>query len=101
LFVLLKENRFSKEAIPGLLKEMANGCDAETAISKLGLESVGSDEAAEIIAALVKERAEFIKSKGLDAIGPLMGPVMSALRGKIDGKQANDLLTKEIKKLID
>ncbi|MCL2296659.1 MAG: Glu-tRNA(Gln) amidotransferase subunit GatE, partial [Methanomassiliicoccaceae archaeon] len=100
LFALLKENRFSKEALPSLLKEMAEGSDAEGAISKLGMESVDSDEAVGIIAALVKEREEFVRSKGLDAIGPLMGPVMSALRGKIDGKQANDLLAKEIKKLI-
>jgi len=100
LFILLKENRFSKEALPSLLKEMAKGSGAEEAIRKLGLESVGTDEAAEIIRALVKEREDFVRSKGLDAIGPLMGPVMSALRGKIDGKQANDLLAKEIKKLI-
>ncbi|MDR0508547.1 MAG: Glu-tRNA(Gln) amidotransferase subunit GatE [Candidatus Methanoplasma sp.] len=100
LFALLKENRFSKEALPSLLKEMAAGADAEGAIAKLGLGAVGTDEASEIIAALVKEREEFVRSKGLDAIGPLMGPVMSALRGKIDGKQANDLLAKEIKKLI-
>jgi glutamyl-tRNA(Gln) amidotransferase subunit E len=53
-----------------------------------------------VIAGIVKEREDFVRSKGLDAIGPLMGPVMAALRGKIDGKQANDLLAKEIKKLI-
>ena len=100
LFVLLKENRFSKEALPSLLKEMVKGSDVNAAISKLGLEAVGSDEASEIIAKLVKEREDFVRSKGLDAIGPLMGPVMSALRGKIDGKQANDLLAKEIKRLI-
>ena len=60
-----------------------------------------SDEAAQIIAGIVKEREEFIRSKGgLAAIGPLMGPVMGALRGKIDGKKANELLTIEIKKLM-
>ncbi|MCL1978615.1 MAG: Glu-tRNA(Gln) amidotransferase GatDE subunit E, partial [Methanomassiliicoccaceae archaeon] len=69
-------------------------------IGRLGLESVGCDEAAEIIARMVKEREDFVRSKGLEAIGPLMGPVMGALRGKIDGKQASDLLEKEIKKLI-
>jgi glutamyl-tRNA(Gln) amidotransferase subunit E len=99
-FGLLKANRFSKEALPSLLREMAKGSDAEGAIGKLGLETVGSDDAAEIIAAIVKEREDFVRSKGLDAIGPLMGPVMGALRGKIDGKQANELLAKEIKKLI-
>ena len=100
LFKLLKANAFSKEAVPSLLKEMAKGSDVKAAICKLGLESVGTDEAAEIIAKVVKEREDFVRSKGMDAAGPLMGPVMSALRGKIDGKQASDLLEKEIKKLI-
>jgi glutamyl-tRNA(Gln) amidotransferase subunit E len=99
-FDLLKSNRFSKEALPSLLREMSGGLDAEAAMRKLGLEAVDSGEASKIIAALVKEREDFVRSKGLDAIGPLMGPVMAALRGKIDGKQANDLLAKEIKKLI-
>jgi len=100
LFELLKNNRFSKEALPSLLREMAKGTGAESAIGKLGLQAVDDDEASRVIAALVKEREEFVRSKGMDAIGPLMGPVMGALRGKIDGKQANDLLAKEIKKLI-
>jgi len=100
LFKLLKANRFSKEALPSLLREMAKGSDAEGAIRRSGVEAVGSDEAAAVIAGIVKEREDFVRSKGMDAIGPLMGPVMAALRGKIDGKQANDLLEKEIKKLI-
>jgi len=100
LFGLLKANRFSKEALPSLLREMAKGSDAEGAISRSGIEAVGSDEASKVIAGIVKEREDFVRSKGLEAIGPLMGPVMAALRGKIDGKQANDLLAAEIKKLI-
>ena len=101
VFGMLKESRFAKEALPALLREMTSGTDAEDAIKKLGLEAVDSDEAAKIIADIVKEREEFIRSKGgLPAIGPLMGPVMGALRGKIDGKKANELLTIEIKKLM-
>lgn len=100
LFSMLKANRFAKEALPTLLREMAKGAGAEEAVCKLGLEAVGTDEASEIIAKIVKEREEFVRSKGLAAIGPLMGPVMGALRGKIDGKQANDILEREIGKLI-
>ena len=101
MFSMLRQNRFSKEAIPALLRELATGTDIEKAIKKLGLESVDADEASAIIAGIVKEREEFIRSKGMDAIGPLMGPVMGALRGKIDGKQANELLAKEISKLMN
>ncbi|MCL2149221.1 MAG: Glu-tRNA(Gln) amidotransferase subunit GatE [Methanomassiliicoccaceae archaeon] len=99
-FGLLRANRFSKEALPSLLREMAQGSGPEEAISKLGLGAVGADEAAEVIAAVVREREGFVRSKGMDAKGPLMGPVMAALRGRIDGKQASDLLEKEIKRLI-
>ena len=101
IFGMLKGERFAKEALPALLREMASGTSAEDAIKKLGLEAVDSDEAAKIIVDIVKEREDFIRSKGgLPAIGPLMGPVMGALRGKIDGKKANELLTIEIKKLM-
>ena len=34
------------------------------------------------------------------AIGPLMGPVMSEFRGKIDGAEINALLIERIKKEI-
>jgi len=79
---------------------MATGTDAEAAIKKLGLEAVDSDEARKIIEQIVNERIDFVKEKGMAAIGGLMGPVMGALRGKIDGKQANQLLTEAIKKVL-
>ncbi|MDY0252391.1 MAG: GatB/YqeY domain-containing protein, partial [Candidatus Methanomethylophilaceae archaeon] len=72
----------------------------QAAVSKLGLEAVEEDEATRIVASIVREREDFVRSKGMEAIGPLMGPVMAALRGKIDGKAANDILAKEISKLI-
>lgn len=100
VFDMLRQGRFAKEALPALLREMAVGTSAEDAIKKLGLEAMGSDEAAEVIEQIVNERADFVRSKGMAAIGPLMGPVMGALRGKVDGKQANELLTAAIKKLL-
>jgi len=100
LFSALKAGKFAKEAIPAVLGKMAEGMDVEAAIKKLGLSAVDAGEASGIIAKIVAERADFIRSKGMSAIGPLMGPVMGALRGKIDGKMASDLLTAEIKKII-
>ncbi|MFT0899088.1 Glu-tRNA(Gln) amidotransferase subunit GatE [Candidatus Methanoprimaticola sp. MG2] len=99
-FGMLREGRFAKEALPALLKEMCSGTAPDKAIDKLGLGAVDSSEAETIIDGIVNERADFVRSKGMGAIGPLMGPVMGALRGKIDGKQANDLLSKSIGKLL-
>lgn len=100
IFRMLAHNKFAKEALPDIIREVSKGTDPSAAVSKLGLEAVEEDEAAKIVAAIVKEREEFVRNRGMEAIGPLMGPVMAALRGKIDGKAANDILAKEISKLI-
>jgi glutamyl-tRNA(Gln) amidotransferase subunit E len=100
VFAALGNGRFAKEALPSLFREIANGAELEKAISKLGVGAMSEAEASKIIAAIVKERSAFVKEKGLSAVGPLMGPVMEALRGKIDGKRMNILLTEEIKKFV-
>ena len=101
LFRMLAEAKFAKEALPAILKEMGtSGCDAEKAVKKLGLESVDESEAIAIISKIVNERADFVKEKGMGAVGGLMGPVMGALRGKLDGKRANEILMQEVKKLL-
>ncbi|MEA4978138.1 MAG: Glu-tRNA(Gln) amidotransferase subunit GatE [Methanomassiliicoccaceae archaeon] len=100
IFRMLAHNKFAKEALPDIIREVSKGTDPSAAVSKLGLEAVEEDEAAKIVAAIVKEREDFVRNRGMEAIGPLMGPVMAALRGKIDGKAANDILVKEISKLI-
>ncbi|MDO5852940.1 MAG: Glu-tRNA(Gln) amidotransferase subunit GatE [Thermoplasmata archaeon] len=99
-FGMLRDGRFAKEALPALLREMCSGTAPEDAISKLGLGTVDLSEAEAVIDGIVREREEFVRSKGMAAVGPLMGLVMGALRGKIDGKQANDLLAKSISKLL-
>ena len=100
VFDMLAQNKFAKEAVPEVLREVSKGTEPSKAPSKLGLEAIDSSEASEIIASIVKDREEFVRSKGMDAIGPLMGPVMGALRGKVDGKEANRILAEEISKLI-
>lgn len=100
IFEMLAHNKFAKEALPDIIREVSKGTEPSAAVSKLGLEAVEEDEATKIVASIVKEREDFVRSRGMEAIGPLMGPVMAALRGKIDGKAANDILAKEISKLI-
>ncbi len=99
-FRLLSEGRFAKEALPTLLREMCSGVTAAEAIEKLGLSAMDSDEALSVVRGIVSERRDFVIEKGMAAIGPLMGPVMAELRGKVDGKEANALLAKCIKELI-
>lgn len=95
-FTALSADRFAKEALPAVLKELAKGMDVEKAISNLGLGSLDQGEAAGMIDAIIKERADFVREKGESAVGPLMGVAMKELRGKVDGKKAADLLKERI-----
>ena len=94
------DGKFAKEAVPDVLRKMAEGKSMEEAVKELGLSAVNADEAQAIVARVVREREAFIREKGMAAAGPLMGPVMAELRGRLDGKAASELLRKELQKLL-
>ena len=48
----------------------------------------------------MKEKEEFIRERGMGAVGALMGPVMSEFKGKMDGRDINKLLMEKIKEII-
>ena len=48
---------------------------------------------------LDNEKIDFVRAKGLDAAGPLMGAVMKELRGRVDGKAVNEVLKRKISEL--
>jgi glutamyl-tRNA(Gln) amidotransferase subunit E len=99
-FSALSDGRFAKEALPAILKELAKGQGVDQAISALGLGAIEQGEAAQIIDAILDERADFVREKGLASVGPLMGVAMKELRGKIDGKEAADLLKKRVEMFL-
>ena len=102
VFKNLSEAKYSKEAIPDLLKYMIQHPkeSIDKAISSCNLGKTDDKTIEELAQKLVKERNNFVKQKGIAAVGPLMGIMMKELRGKADGKQINDILRKEIEKII-
>ncbi|HKM13942.1 MAG TPA: Glu-tRNA(Gln) amidotransferase subunit GatE, partial [Candidatus Methanomethylophilaceae archaeon] len=64
IFDMLAHNKFAKEALPDIIREVSKGTEPSKAAAKLGLESVDKDEAVKIIADIVKSREDFIRSKG-------------------------------------
>jgi glutamyl-tRNA(Gln) amidotransferase subunit E len=44
----------------------------------------------------VQDRQEFVREKGMGALGPLMGIVMEEVRGSVDGKLVSQVLRQEI-----
>lgn len=102
VFSALYDGRYSKEAIPDILRCMIKNPDytLEKAIESCGLVAADTKKIEEIARKVVSERIDFVKQRGLDSIGPLMGIVMKELRGKVDGKTINEILRKEIEKVI-
>ncbi len=100
-FAALHDGRFAKEALPQVLKRMCEVRNVDEAIKDLGLQRMDSGEAEAVVAMIVKEREAFVREKGMGAVGPLMGPVMERLRGKVDGKMVSELLKQEIARLLE
>ncbi|HEY3421031.1 MAG TPA: Glu-tRNA(Gln) amidotransferase subunit GatE [Methanomassiliicoccales archaeon] len=100
LFDALAKGKFTKEALPDLLRHVAEGKGVKASIDALGITQVDSGEASAIISKLVREREHFVREKKMGAIGPLMAPAMAELRGKVDGKTISEILKKEIEKLL-
>jgi glutamyl-tRNA(Gln) amidotransferase subunit E len=94
LVAALRAGRFAKEALPDLLKAIDADprLDAEAAIVKAGVGSTDAATVDAVIAAVLAERADFVKARGMAAMGPLMGPVMAQLRGKADGALISERL---------
>ncbi len=96
----LSAGRFAKEAVPDILaalaKDPAAGLDG--AIAAAGAEAADDSEVDAIIDGVVESRIDFVKERGMGAMGPLMGPVMSELRGKADGAVVSAKLKAAIQK---
>tara|TARA_B100000029_G_scaffold126347_1_gene120006 strand:+ start:412 stop:2133 length:1722 start_codon:yes stop_codon:yes gene_type:complete len=88
---LVRDDKIAKEGIKIALIQASKGKEIE-----LKNENIES-EVREFINNLINEKIEFVKERGMGAIGPLMGSVMSEFRGKMDGSKINGLLIKEIK----
>jgi glutamyl-tRNA(Gln) amidotransferase subunit E len=72
----------------------------EDAIQECGFQSTGDEEIVQIARRIVAERKDFVKERGIHALGPLMGLVMKELRGKADGMLISKILHEEIVKVI-
>ncbi|MHC1611336.1 MAG: Glu-tRNA(Gln) amidotransferase subunit GatE [Candidatus Methanospirareceae archaeon] len=101
IFKDLSANAFAKEAVPDILKFLAKKPDTDVAkaIEELGL-SVNMVEAERLIEGIVNAKRDFIMEKGARAVRPLMGVVMKELRGKVDGKEINRIVTEKVKEVL-
>ena len=104
---LREEGLLTREGAEDLLKESEEG-PIETIVEFMSSEAesrgfVPADETSveKAVEEVLTERSDFVDERGLGAIGPLMGMVMSKLGGSADGKVVSGILKQKISEIID
>jgi glutamyl-tRNA(Gln) amidotransferase subunit E len=89
----------AKEAIPEIFRLIASGSTFADALSKMA-PSVSRADLETIIKKIIADRADFVAQKGMASVGPLMGIIMTEVRGSVDGKIVSEILKKEISAVL-
>lgn len=98
VFEALAQKKFAKEAIPEIISCMLKeNISVMKAAEYTGLGLLTYEELEKIIEKVLSSRKELVKQKGEKAFAPLMGLVMSQVRGKFDGKLVASILKKKLK----
>jgi glutamyl-tRNA(Gln) amidotransferase subunit E len=95
----VESGRAAKEVIPDLLRGLASGNTFEEVLQKLA-PAISREDLESLIHRIIAARSDFILQKGQAALGPLMGVVMSEVRGSVDGKVVSEILKKEIAAIL-
>ena len=102
-FEFLKSGKITKESIDIIFESIMAGKSriVEEAIKNTSIETVDEAKLEQIIEKIINENKGIIHNQKERAIGPLMGIAMKELRGKASGEMINNLLLKNIKKILE
>jgi glutamyl-tRNA(Gln) amidotransferase subunit E len=98
IFDLIKTGDIAKEAIPGILREVAKGLSVPDVVQRLGLGKITEAELAKMVSDVIQENWVLVEKRGRDAVQPLMGILMEKVRGRVDGRLVHQLLERELQK---
>ena len=98
--LLTKEQGFvSRDGMNALIAEFSNKPYSMESMAawaeENGLKPADASDLESVVKSVVESRLDFVKERGMGAMGPLMGLVMKEAKGA-DGKQVSDLLRKQI-----
>ncbi|MEZ0345438.1 MAG: Glu-tRNA(Gln) amidotransferase subunit GatE [Infirmifilum sp.] len=96
------EGKLAKEAIPDVIKALAENPDAtlESIIEKLSLRTLTVQDLERIVDQIINEKRQFIVERGEGSFSPIMGLVMDKVRGRIDGKIVAEIVRRKILEVI-
>ena len=84
------ENKINSKTVSDMINEIKMRSNV------MGYKPASSNELNSVVKKIVEDRIDFVKERGLGALGPLMGLVMKEFGGGADGKQVSALLKAEI-----
>ena len=104
---LIEVGKMTRDGLEELMTESKEG-EIEDIIQWMTLEAtsrglVPADTTSIQLAVeeVIEERGEYVRDKGMAAIGPLMGMVMGKLGGAADGKAVSEILKQNIIKIMN
>tara|TARA_Y100000589_G_C26913427_1_gene531262 strand:- start:152 stop:724 length:573 start_codon:yes stop_codon:yes gene_type:complete len=90
----------TKEGVTPILREFDGENPSLEQISdkaeKMGYRPAAAEDLLAIVEKVVAEKIDFVKERGMGAMGPLMGVVMKECGGSADGKKVSALLRESI-----
>lgn len=95
----VEQGRLAKEAIGDVMRCVAGGSTVTEAVESIA-PPISETELENLIRGILAEREDFIRERGMSALGPVMGVVMKEVRGRVDGKIISDMVKKEMKKML-
>ncbi|AEM38826.1 aspartyl-tRNA(Asn) amidotransferase, B subunit [Pyrolobus fumarii 1A] len=102
VFGLVAQGKIAKEAIPDVLKYLAEhpGSTVKEAIEKLGLGAASLEEVQRVVDEVVEQLRSEILERGERVFGKIMGRVMARLRGRADGRVVAEIVKKKIREVL-
>jgi glutamyl-tRNA(Gln) amidotransferase subunit E len=102
-FEFLESGKITKESIDIIFENIMEGKSRtiEEAIKNTSIETVDEAKLEKIIEKIINENKGIIQNQKERALSPLMGIAMKELRGKAPGDIVNNLLLKNIKKVLE
>ena len=98
-----EQGHLTREGMAPLLIQLKNTNPTIVEIAdlaeSLGLKPTDEGDLAAIVEKVIQSRVDFVKERGMGALGPLMGVVMKECGGAADGKQVSALLRESIMRL--
>ena len=100
VFSALAQGRLTKESLPEVLRELAGGAELEEVLRRMGGKAT-EEEVRRLAKQVIEERGEFVRERGEGAAKPLMGVLMSELRGRAEGRMVMQVLQEELRRFLE